>query len=391
MHPAEVIIASLPPPPTKSELVKWIVGAVLVLSIGAFFLSQLIGASRVLFIAQMGLLAATICAIPTLVYRFVGEERRLARVAMETLLFGAVLVGFSMWIFGVSVLGIWIAYAVGVILLLEVGGHIIEWHQVSTLECLSQSSLFTAVQSAAEAVKRMFHHEVILYIPVPLGLVVGTIVGLVRRQPAQETVIFCLQLVLLGASFVLLCFLVYAFVRMSDPLFRRVPTTSVPRIGEEPLRGKAGPKDRVLKATAPIPKAKVGKEKQKVFDVATVVTDLRKVYLYDALHNFILLAVFVAIIAQLWAVTVGVIPLVVATIVGAFGFNQLPYMIGQSRLRQELLKLYQNSERKDMEEELTKYAPLLPKWEFLNSLLTPLSAGGALYFLLGKLVENALK
>jgi hypothetical protein len=391
MDPMTQTPMSIPPPPSKSQLVMWIFGAVLALSLGAGIAAHLIGASRVLFIAQMGLLAVTICAIPTLVYRFLGEGRRLARVATETLLFGAVLVGFGVWIFGAPILGIWIAYTVGVILLLEVGGHIVEWHLISTLERLSQSGSFTAVQSAAGAVKRMFHHEVILYIPVPLGIVVGTFVGLIRRQTAQETVTFCLQLVLLGASLVLLCFLVYAFARMCDTLFEEASTTSIPSIHEGPLRRSGGPKGKALKAWAPMPKTKAPTEKQKVFDIASVATDLRKVYLYDALHNFILLAVFVAITVQVWAVTPGVVPLIVATIVGAFGFNQLPYMIGQSRLRQELLRPYRDSERRDVDEELTKYAPLLPKWEFLSVLLTPLSAGGALYFLLGKLMENALK
>ena len=69
-------------------------------------------------------------------------------------------------------------------------------------------------------------------------------------------------------------------------------------------------------------------------------------------------------------------------------FNQLPYMIGQSRLRREVLKNYRNAKRVDMEEELKKYAPLFPKWDFLINSVSPVSAGGFAYFLFTNLLDN---
>lgn len=130
--------------PTPRFLRLWlrVIVVLYVLLLCAAALSWWIGSSDLLFIAQMGLLTTTLCLIPTVAYLLVGERRIVARVIVETLLFVALLVGFSLWVFGTAVLRIWIAYAVTVILLLEAGGHMIQWYLVSTLERLSTSVLF---------------------------------------------------------------------------------------------------------------------------------------------------------------------------------------------------------------------------------------------------------
>ena len=122
-----------------------------------------------------------------------------------------------------------------------------------------------------------------------------------------------------------------------------------------------------------------------------MVTNVRKAYLYDALHNLTLLAAFIAIILVLWGTAVDTKLFVAGAVAGAFVFNQLPYMIGQSQLRNEVLKNYRNSKRVDMEEELKKYAALFPKWDFASVLISPLTAGGIVHFLTANLIENALQ
>lgn len=384
-------MAAAPPPivPPRRFLRLWlrVIITLYIFLLCAAVLSWWIGSSDLLFIAQMGLLTTTLCLIPTVAYLLVGERRIVARVIVETLLFVALLLGFSLWVFGTAVLRIWIAYAVTVILLLEAGGHMIQWYLVSTLERLSTSVLFTGVQSASRALERMFHRETILYVSVPLGLIIGTTIGLIRTQSSQAIIILSLQLVLLMASFILLCFLIYAFVRITDPLFVRT-STSLPEISEERLRGGAGPSGKVFRVVAPISQPDTVDQKQRDFDLASVVTDLRKIYLYDALHNLILIVAFVATMLVLWGVTIDIRLFIVGAVGGAFVFNQLPYMIGQSRLRREVLKNYRNAKRVDMEEELKKYAPLFPKWDFLINSVSPLSAGGFAYFLFTSLLNN---
>jgi hypothetical protein len=314
-------------------------------------------------------------------------------MALQILLFVATIVGFGLWAFGTSALGIWIAYAVALVVLLEVGGHSIQWYMERTLRSLSDSAVGPNMRDAATAIENMFHREGILYVAVPLGLLLGTIVGLFRRESPQEIMGLCLLIVLLVASAVLLGFLIYGCVRMADPLFKRASVTST-MIADEPLRERTGPSGTVLRVVASGTPSETDDQDEtndqdkEDFDLASVATDLRKIYLCDALHNLILIAAFAAVMLSLWGITVGVVLFAVGAVGLAFVFNQLPYMIGQQRLRGELLKNYRNSKRVDMAEELKKYAPLFPTLEFLTVLVSSPTASGAVYYLCANLLER---
>jgi hypothetical protein len=154
---------------------------------------------RLLFVSQIGLLISTICTVPTIASNVAGEQRRFAGMTLQILSFVVLIVGFGLWVFGTEALGIWIAYAVALILLLEVGGHVIQWYLDRTLSSLSSSRVGSNMRDAATAIENMFRRESILYIAVPLGLVVGTIVGLFRRLSPHVIVGLCLQIVLLVA------------------------------------------------------------------------------------------------------------------------------------------------------------------------------------------------
>jgi len=388
--PSREPVPGLPPPPLPGRVWRRLVRVLFTLSVCGTALSLWVGIPRLLFLAQIGLLTATVCAVPTIASKVAGEQRRFARMALQILLFVSLIVGFALWVLGTSAMGIWIVYAVGLVLVLEVGGHVNQWYVESTLGRLSDSAVANLIATPRSAIEKMFHHESILYVSVPLGLVAGTIAGLLRQQSPQDIIGLCLHIVLLGASAVLLWFLLYACVRMADPLFSRAHVI-YPMIANELRRERTGRSGTGLTVIAPDTPTETGNQEQKDFDLASVVTDLRKIYLCDALHNLILLVAFAAVLLSLWGLNIDVKSFVVAAAGGAVIFNQLPFMVGQLRLRGEVLKNYRNSKRIDMAGQLKAYAPLYPTLEFLVALVSSPTAGGVLYVLCSNLIDNTLK
>lgn len=112
---------------TRSSLrriLRWFLIPIYVILFCVTTLSWWLDYSSVLFAAQVTLLTTTLCVIPTVTPQLIEDQHTLAYATVETLLFVALLLGFGLWVFGPLVLGIWIAYAVALLLLLEVGSHV---------------------------------------------------------------------------------------------------------------------------------------------------------------------------------------------------------------------------------------------------------------------------
>jgi hypothetical protein len=389
--PAMVGIVAAPPAPIFVQLLSFALALIVVIG-GAslLLLFRLRGSAALLFASQMALLTVAVCLTPTIAYHLTKRWGRLARVVLETTLFMALLLGFGVWLFGVSAVGIWIIYAIGLILILEAGSHLVERYKVITLKRLPRSVAFIDLKKDAEAIESMFHSELTLYIPVPVGLIVGTIVGLIRNQRPQEIVVFCLQLVLVLASLVLIYFLLVAFSRLSDPMFR---TTSYPppTVTEEKRDGFFGLLGKVWRLLAPATKSDEDQKQKSDLALACMATDLRKVYLYDAMHNVILLVAFLAVALGLWNIVIAPEWLIAILIALGLVLNQLPFVIGQSALHGKVLERYDDVERSDMAEELKKRAPLFPVLDFLAALFTTGTAGGFLYLLFEQFLKEAFK
>jgi hypothetical protein len=338
---------------------------------------------KLLFAGQMALLTAALCLTPTLSYHLTKRWGRAARVVLETALFAAVFALFYVWLWGGEGLGERIRYAILLTLLIEAGGHLVEWDMAKTLARLSKSDLFVNLRPDAETLERMFRRELAIYVPVPFGLVVGTAWGLARGLSSQETVSLSLRVVLWLTSLAILYFLAVGFARMSDALFKGVelpPGQAAPKA----QRRKGGKRFRLSAS------AKAG-DGRRVLDMACMVADLRKVYLFDSAHNVVLLVAFAAVALKLQGVGVDEKTLLLLLLFLSFGFNHLPYIIGQSRLHDKVLEPYQGVERAEINAKLKEHAPFFPRWEFLAVLLTSSPAGGVVYFLLEHSVHDVLK
>lgn len=400
MAPPKDIIMGAPPPPIAAPpllLLRWRVIAIFIgigLLVGlSLLLFNWQGGARLLFVSQMLLLIIVICLTPTAAHHLTKQQGRIARVVVETLLFIASFLAFGYWLIGGTIFGIWIAYAAVLVLLLEIGAHFVEHHKIVTLKRLSRSVSFKHVQSNAEALEKLFHNELVLYVSVPLGLVAGTTIGLIRSQTPEATLVLCLQIVLLLAALVILFFLVNSFAQMRDPLFKTTQIYS-PKISNEWMverKGFISKIGRVFRFLVPSPKPETVDQEQKDLDLACMVADLRKVYLYDAVHNVILLVAFAAAVLGLWGISIDVKWLIASLVGLSLLFNQLPFVLGQSALHEKVLERYEGTKRADIAEKLKKYSPLFPTSDFLAALFTTGTAGGVLYVLLDNFIKEALK
>jgi hypothetical protein len=200
-HPRFLLYAAAPPPYARTGfrgawsgvlvfVALLVVGALLLISTG-FLLS-----------GQILLLTVSICLTPTVAYWSTKRIGRVGHVIFETILFMIILLAFGFWFFRTSVFGFWIGYVLILILLLEVGSNSIEWYKNATLKRLSGN---ISLRSDFKIVEKMFRSELIRYVSVPVGLIGGTIIALVRHEPPQATIVLCFQLVFDLASVTLLC------------------------------------------------------------------------------------------------------------------------------------------------------------------------------------------
>ena len=350
---------------------------------------QWVGGRGLLLIAQMLLLIITLCLIPTFVGLFVKPEKRVAVVTIESGLFSAFLVSFGFWFFSVSAIGPWIAYAVALIVLIEAGSNIVEWHKDTTLKRLSLGSSFQSIQGDARDLEKMFRYEVILYISVPLGLLIGTSIGFIRHEILLATILLCFQIFLFLASLVLLCFLVLGFQRMCDPIFKTASVVT-PQITITKRPGLLLRVFEVLVPPPPEPLPVAEDPKQKDIDLACDVSELRKIYKYDMLHNAILLVALASAAVSIWGITIDVRWLIGLLLTATLLFSEVPYAIGQYLLHQKVLERYTGSTHAEMSKKLQEDVPLFPPLPIVAALMTAGTIGGFLFFLLNLFVQGAL-
>ena len=329
--------------------------------------------------------------MPTASAWVTGNENRAARTVAESALFVSLFVAFSYWVFGSRGLGSWIGYAAALTLILEIGSRLVERYVQATLNRIIRNVSYRDLMTDARSVEKMFRGELVLYLPVPAGLVIGTVVALLENWGPSAALRFSIELVLALASLVLLFFLITAFARMTDALFREDAVSSV-SLAEGPVRsGALGSLGKIFRFFVPSPQVDQDGQEQKDLSLAYMISDLRKAYLYDSAHNVILLVSFAFIMAAMSKISIGIQWVVLALVGLGFIFGQLPYIIGQSLLHEKILDRYEGVKRAEVAEQLRKNAPLFPTVYFLAALFTTGTAGGLLYFLMDQFLRNALK
>lgn len=361
-------------------------------AIALFAMFFLFGKVLFSFFGKMALFATGICVMPTIAH-YLGKKNIIVSILLEVILLTLLLYVFIIWLLRMANPGIWLLWSAVMLVVIEIGGYIIKWHFNATKNRISKMPLFSQFQGNVSMFQTMLRNGIIFYLSIPIGFMAGTIAGLIMGLPPQRILILSVIIVLILAQAVLLGLLIASFARMIDPIFKASAMQGT-GFSNECLTEKKGMFNRftkILRLVVPQlnPFSKSHQEDDLSF--ALIATDIRKLYLYDAIHNAVLLVAYTAACATLFGFSISVKWIIVAAITASLFFNQLPYVIGQSLLHQKVLERYEGMERATMTGDLKKHVPLLPIIDFMTALFASGTGGGFLYIILNSLISNAFK
>jgi hypothetical protein len=320
----------------------------------------------------LGILISCLPLISRLVLR--RWLRPLALVAAETVVLAAALSIFATLAVKLPLHHLWTLYTAGLIGLLAGGGRWVELVQAQTENALlrewSNPDLPTTsggpsrqdVSKQLGSIKQYFRWELITYSALPLGVPIGLFFGLRYGNTPVEIIAVCLRWVFGLACVFLLYFLSTSCRRMSHPYLD----------------------------LAPMPTAKLEDGSDAARDWGCVFTEYRKMFLADTIENAALLITFFLLTWLLRGThTLPVIDakFLGAVVAGSIILNQLPYLIGQWRVQDALVRPFQGWTKITKTKEATENIPLVPKLEWIAALIGEASAGGLAIELMKKIAE----
>jgi hypothetical protein len=325
---------------------------------------------------QLMLAATMITFVPTVLLPFNREKHRVVIGTIEalayflTIVLLAVLRGHSVW-------NAWIGYAGLLVALVVGGGHLVEWYRNHILTRVRNDTTAVKVHTDLAKIDDFLRDEQSIYLSVPIGLASGLFIGWAKHLEPWAVIMVAVQAMAFLFVVALFVFLLKLFRRMWDPILRF---------------------DRTLKKT-------IATEVE--HNVAYAVSELRKVYLYDSIHDAMLLVSFLALALRLGQVLIdknpvcflsfgrcpGVAEIDKGWLLGGITavvlvLNQLPFMVGQSQLHDLVLDNLEGWSRAETIAKIKESLVLFPKIEFLAALFSSGTAGGAVWSLAEKLIKG---
>jgi hypothetical protein len=342
--------------------------------------------SRLPFSLSVIGLMLVICSAPIVTVERISRHR-VVRVIAETLIAVAAITLFVWTELGLRLQARWLLLTAGVLLVLEIGGHLVEWNKDDSISQLSQwSEIFVPLQTDAVIIDKIFRRQQFTYLSIPVGFLLGLHVGLVFGYSDRRTALACLIAIVSLASLLLTYFLIVSFIRMIQPILT-TELVSSPAFEAVAPSGKALP---LLGTQFVIIMPPPADDDGPIVNLSGAATVLRKIYLFDSLHSVLLLVAFVSISLNLFDVQISLARVVGLLVISTFVFSQLPFAIGQSRLRRKILWPVRESKKVELSKKLGRAAPSFPAFQLLNSLATT-GTGSLLYFLLDETVKDRLK
>lgn len=337
--------------------------------------------------------------IPMWAAKITEYKSRVSQSITEILMFSIVLSIVALFMFKLQGDGTWMFFAIAIAAILDGGGHLLDYLRENQIDQIrreidgKQKSLKAKMKSSRKAVRlekeinqyqvmqeyllrfdQIFQRERILYVSLPSGIFLGVIFGIYKDAKVFEYLEYSILFVSLFAMLILGYFVVELFVRMINPVYA----------------GEYTPDVTMVFNTSDLEKNR--EEKESALGFAKTTTEIRSMYLYDSAHNIFLLVSFAYIffssinhiLSLKWIVLIALLLLVF--------LNQIPFAIGQSLLREYILKKYGSYASGVMESELKKdeFAPLMIKPEFFTSIFT-IGAGGVLIALAESFIKELFK
>jgi len=314
---------------------------------------------------------------------------RLAHFLLETALFLFVLIIFALRDNNIPITA-WLPYAIFFVLITEFGGHFIDWYAANTIERVSRYSSHS-LNKTADLSRKFFYGGGLLYASVPIGLIGGLIIGLIQNRSNQEVLLLCTQFVLVLASIIIAVLLGISSLRMARSMFTVDDTKSQNqlRVTVTDSISIFGVSGNVLKTIVSQANTSEEYEKRRL-SLAQIVSDLRKIHLYDSSHNIILLVALSFAAAGIFGFNIELRWVIIILLLLHLLFAQLPYVIGQLLLQQEILRNSEGMERVELSEKLRKISPLFPTNDFFVTLTATGTAGGFLYIVIDEFIKAAL-
>jgi len=325
-------------------------------------------------IVAKGLIVASILSlIPTIAAKIAGVTNRIKLSATEIFLFAIAIVSIASILVGLKNNIGWISFAVFTIAFLDIGAHLIDWIRESTFRRVDKTWQYKSLREDTASFDKLYNFERILYAAIPLGIVLGTFIGVIQKLTEIEIALLSVRAITLFAFLILVFITFKSFKLMIVPMYNLTNPPAQRAIFTGKQREGAKSKE------------------EKSLSLAIMSTDLRKLYLYDSTHNILLMFLFAYSFLLTYGRIIELKFLVIAIMLATIMFSQFPYVLGQYFLHQKTLEPFEGLPRAEVEEKIRKYAPLYPTFHFLGALLTSGTAGGLAYFLLDNFVKGLFK
>jgi hypothetical protein len=317
---------------------------------------------RFRFATDVFLLAGLLTCVPIFSHKMAEFRGRPFLVFVESLMFIVVIACWAFWTGGPKIFGYWLTAVAAFVLILEIGSNLLQFLKAETSARVEQCdwNVSTEITANIDSLSRVGR---LAYISVPLGLVFGACIALLRGHPDSSGLRYCYWTMIVLASLYLCYAIVNSFIQMCRPMFSRAGSPN------DPLQDTRD------------------------FEAAMVITALRNVYLYETLHDVVLFGLLLAFGVSLLGISIlhnWLISLLVAA-AAVYLLNQLPYTIGQSTMHQAVVRGYSETKRAELLKKLGESAPVNPAPGFIAAQIGSGTVGALLFELLDHLLKEKLK
>jgi hypothetical protein len=272
----------------------------------------------------------------------------------------------------------WIVFASGFYTFNHFGGLALYYLNKNLIKRYSKHKNLKISRGWEDKFDDLFIKQKRAYIGIPLGFFLGVTIGLFIKYNPQQLFILCIKLTLLISCFVQLGSLIKSFILTSKPFIDR--NTKQMAV----LRKKQYNIDYLS--------LDPNDESTNKFDIETAIglTDIRKILFYNNTFNSFLLAslLFMLLIAVGFTLSMKIILLGYLMII--LVFSQIPYSIGQYKMHEVLLEEKEGLSRAELQDDLEKFAGMLPKIPLIISLSSGF-VGSILYAVLDDLLKDTIK
>jgi hypothetical protein len=374
-----------------------IVSAIVALAIVALFiLGAFFSGGYISLSAKTIALLIFLAILPTLstVLKKLGQ---LIAVIFQSLFATLIVVGYVIWTIGSNALGVWIGFLFCFLLLLFIGSYILELQKKRVLHRLTGTNKYQLAINEAERLESTLKLGILLYLSIPLGVIISIGYGWIMGKSEVAAVVLIVPTTLITASLFLMIMLITSANSMSNSLILLEPGNL-----EEITVEKNSPSffkafvSKLFKLSLPEYPKQGELDYTRALNMTCMVSDLRKLYFYDSIHNSTLLfgfsAATVSFVSSLEIVGsikwfIGIFLLLL------FLFSYIPYSIGQFHLYEEILDAYQldGLERNNLKKKLKEISPPYPLLEFGTALFASGTVGGLIMFLIIEILKNAAK